>query len=119
MTDLKPHTETINKDFTSLYFALYMDGEWGVQVGFNTLPMWFVNMRKQLVDWQNSSDCCSLATDSTRPQDVVIASYGTQRLKTECGNPFIPLYSGKNYFTPCKVEQVGDFNNDFSTDFFI
>lgn len=61
MMNLIAHSESIDKDFTSLYFAEYMQRLWMVTVGYgkNLPPMYLVNMRKRLCDWQvlNSVDC--------------------------------------------------------------
>jgi len=53
------HRDDIDGDFTSLYFALYMKGEYGVEVGYNTMPEYLANMRKMLCDYQvlSSLDC--------------------------------------------------------------
>ncbi len=52
-------SKDIDGDFTALYFAMYMDREYGVQVGYTTLPIWGVNMKKTLLSYQqlSSVDC--------------------------------------------------------------
>lgn len=59
MVNLRLHTEDINKDFSALYFALYMEGEWGIEVGYNVPPAYITNMQKRLCDYQNlcADDC--------------------------------------------------------------
>ncbi len=49
----------INKDYTALYFALYMQGGWGMTVGYTPIPMYLANMQKRLLDYQelHSIDC--------------------------------------------------------------
>lgn len=126
MENYKAHTEEINGDFTALYFSLYMQGEWGIQVGYQTLPVWYVNMRKKLADWQNDSDCCALCTESKKPQNAIILSYAGYPTNVNHCPPFAPLYSGSCHYydgdsitnKPCTYKGIGDFNNDFNTDFF-
>jgi len=59
MENLRLHSEEIDKNFSSLYFALYMQGEWGIEVGYKTYPAYLTNMRKRLCDFQElaSGDC--------------------------------------------------------------
>lgn len=59
MINLIQHTGDINKDFSALYFALYMQGEWGVEVGYKPIPLYLANMRKRLCDYQilSAGDC--------------------------------------------------------------
>lgn len=53
------HSTEINRDLTSAMEAMYMKDQWGVQVGYNTLPLWYVTMRKELLAYQelSSVDC--------------------------------------------------------------
>ena len=59
MQNLLQHSEDINADFAALYFAQYMQGEWGVQVGYIPTPMYIANMQKTLLDYQElgAADC--------------------------------------------------------------
>jgi len=64
MQDLKLHRESINEEVCDLYFAMYMEGEWGVQVGYVPTPSYIADTQKTLLDWQEQSDCCALAIQS-------------------------------------------------------
>ena len=131
MDNLKRHIREINKDFTSLFFAMYMKGFWQVEVGYKTLPLWYVTMRKELADWQLANDCCSLCVDAHRPQNTVIKSYAVLNAITNPCSPYVPLSCIGNYVdcfpnkgcgtgtTPaCPYVPIGDYNGDFNTDYF-
>lgn len=53
------HAKEIQGDFTSRMEAMYMHDEWGIEVGYKTLPLWYVDMRKELLSYQQlaSLDC--------------------------------------------------------------
>lgn len=59
MVNLKSHTEEIDQEYSGYWFSQYMKGEWGITVGYKTYPEYYVNMRKQLCDWQQvtTEDC--------------------------------------------------------------
>ncbi len=59
MTNYLIHSRNIDSDFTSLYMAMYMEREWGVEVGWNTVPNHEINMKKALLDYQQlaATDC--------------------------------------------------------------
>lgn len=46
------HGEQIDQEFCDGMFAEYMQGEWGTRIGYNTRPLWYIGMRKELFDYQ-------------------------------------------------------------------
>lgn len=63
--NFKTAARMIDTDFCNTYYAKYMKDHWGIIVGFKTVEEYIVIMRKQLLDWQESSDCNnSLCTQS-------------------------------------------------------
>lgn len=76
MLDYTIHKDSINKEFTSTYFSMYMNGEWGVQTGgYKPVPMYIVNMKKTLLDWQEALDCSSLLCAASQTQPITITGY--------------------------------------------
>jgi len=57
----------IDLDFTGAMYAMYMQGEWGIEVGYKVQPLWYVGMRKQLFDYQVlcSTDCNNELRDAS------------------------------------------------------
>ena len=108
MTNFKLHTTQYNKDYCSSYFAAYMNGEWGIEVGYKVLPIQIVTMNKELMDWQLDSDCCALCAVSTSGQTFSIASYAV--LNPHPCYPLIPLYAGPSQ-APCFVNQSLNYQN--------
>jgi len=109
MTNFKLHKKEVNENFCSSYFANYMNGEWGIEVGYKVPIMEIVNMNKILLDWQEDSDCCSLCKVSTQDQFFTIASYGV--LSSNPCPPFFPLFAGIQT-APCFVNP--QINNQIS-----
>lgn len=104
MTNFKLHTKQINQDYCSSYFAMYMNGEYGIEVGYNIIPAQISTMNKELLDWQTDSDCCALCNASTSgvTNTFTITSYAV--LAPHPCYPLIPLYSGPQQ-CPCFVNQ--------------
>lgn len=92
MTDFRIQRVQINESYCSSYLAAYMNGEWGIEVGYNVPVMEIVTMNKELLDWQENSDCGSLCGKSVQDQFFTIVSYAV--LSTNPCPPFPPLYSG-------------------------
>lgn len=101
MRDYKKDARSINKDYTSTYFALYMQGEWGIEVGYKPAFQYIADMKKSLLDIQLAADCCSLCTNAS--QSIVINSYAG--LNPHPCEPFVPLYPGW-YGKPCSVIKI-------------
>lgn len=93
---------SINKDYTSLYFAMYMQDMYGVEVGYIPVDMEIINMHKELAEWQLASDCCSLCTQSAQPIPGTITQYCSLPATSDTCSPFQPLYAG-GHFKPCNV----------------
>ncbi len=92
---------SINKDYTSLYFAMYMNDAYGVEVGYIPVDMEVINMHKELAEWQLASDCCKLCTQSTQSA-LVITQYCSLPITSDACSPFQPLYAG-GHFKPCTI----------------
>ncbi len=118
MDNLKKHTREIDGDFISYYFAQYMQGEWGIEVGYQTLPAWWINYRKQLADWQNLQDCCSLCAESKLPKPMIVNRYAVLNPVPDPCSPFTPLNPGPTYYVACTYTGKGDYNRDFNFDLF-
>jgi len=116
MVNFKAHIKDINKDYTSVLFAKYMLGEWGIEVGYKVLPLWWVRWRKQLADWQLANDCCALCLASAYAQQFTITAYGTGPCYTTSCSVYVPLNSGPHN-PVCTHGLLGDFNDDFNNDF--
>jgi hypothetical protein len=89
---------SINSDYTSLYFAMYMAGEWGVKVGYDPVSYYAINRKKVLADWQKESDCqntlCKIA-QNTIVNIIAYPVYG--------GSPFPQVdsaYESKGCYNP-------------------
>ena len=96
---------------------MYMKGLWDIQVGYKVLPLWWVDWKKALVDYQLANDCCELCIASAVDQDFTIVSYGTQTNIPNPCSPYAPQWPGS-----CKIcthDLLGDFNDDFNNDFYI
>lgn len=70
---------TINRDFCNLFLAKYLSSQWGIVVGFNTVPEYLAVMRKTLADWQlascNNEWCDMVSTSgSTCPAPYIFVS---------------------------------------------
>jgi len=102
MTNFKLHTREINQEFCSSFFAMYMNSEWGIEVGYKVPPAQITTMNKELLDWQLESDCCALCNASTQIQPFSITSYAV--LSPNPCPPIIPLFAGIQQ-APCFVNQ--------------
>lgn len=102
MTNFKLHPKQINENFCSSLFAAYMNSEWGIEVGYKVIPIELTSMNKELLDWQENSDCCALCNTSVQDQFFSIVSYGV--LSTNPCPPLTPLFSGIQN-APCFVNQ--------------
>lgn len=98
MTNFGKEIGSINKDYTSSYFAEYMQGEYGVTVGYAPVPLYIINMKKTLADWQLGSDCEKELCKLSKQQQVNILAYPKYG-----GSPF-PQINGDNcegpFFNP-------------------
>lgn len=103
MTNFKLDARQVNVDYCSSYFAMYMNGEWGIEVGYKVIPSEISTMNKELLEWQLASDCCALCNSSTQPQSFTISSYAV--LSPNPCYPLVPLYAGKQQ-CPCFVNQL-------------
>lgn len=126
MEDLKLHRAEIDREVTDLYFAMYMQGEWGVIVGY--VPNSIANTRKTLLDWQEHNDCCALAEASLGSYVYTCCSRGIALTYTDIINCCIPPATvnpidGKCYFPgsgipvfpdPCPYCPTGYINNPIS-----
>lgn len=102
MTDFKLDIKQVNQDYCSSYFAMYMNGEWGIEVGYKVIPVEIVTMNKELMEWQLNSDCCALCNTSVQSQPFSISSYAV--LSPSSCYPLVPLYAGRQQ-CPCFVNQ--------------
>lgn len=102
MTDFRLERKKVNNDYCSSYLALYMDGEYGIEVGYNVPPAQISTMNKELLDWQEGSDCCALCGQSVLDQDFTITSYAV--LSPNPCTPLVPLFAG-GQCCPCFVNQ--------------
>ncbi len=96
-TNLTDHSQEINKSFIDLYFAMYMDGEWGVTVGYVPDDPYMVETEQTLLDWQLQSDCCLSARASIQPQGFTITQYAALPSTISSCSPFQPLSAGNCY----------------------
>jgi len=96
-TNLLVHSEEINKSFIDLYFAMYMDGEWGVTVGYVPDDPFMVETERTLLEWQQNSDCCRSALLSVQPQGFTITQYATLPSTPQHCSPYQPLFAGNCY----------------------
>ena len=102
MTNFKLDKKQVNLDYCSSYFALYMNGEWGIEVGYKVIPAEISTMNKELMDWQVDSDCCALCNASIQSQSFTVSSYAV--LSPNPCSPLVPLYAGASQ-CPCFVNQ--------------
>lgn len=103
MTNFKLDIRQVNQDFCSSYFAMYMNGEYGIEVGYKVIPAEISTMNKELMEWQLNSDCCALCNTSTQSQPFTISSYAV--LSPNPCYPLVPLYAGRQQ-SPCFVNQL-------------
>lgn len=102
MTNYKDNIRDIDRDYTSLYFAMFMHDEYGVDVGYTPVPYLVVNMQKELADWQTADDCCTLCNSSVQPIPGVITEYCSLPQTPNPCSPFQPLFAN-GYYKPCTV----------------
>lgn len=57
MLNFKDHYPEISGEFVDTYWAMYMKGQWGIEVGYIPYPDYWVNYRLQLAEYQINSDC--------------------------------------------------------------
>lgn len=62
--DLRPQYSQIESDYLGTFYAMYMKGEWGVDMGYVTVPWPTVSMKWELVNWQMDNDCGLLCSQS-------------------------------------------------------
>lgn len=97
------HTTEIQGDFTSRMEAMYMGDKWGVEVGYNTLPLWYVDMRMDLLSYQqlSSLDCNNELFIASQGKVVVnCCSSGSTRTEVitnrTCCPPDHPIYKSSD-----------------------
>jgi len=100
MTDFRLERKKVNSDYCSSYLALYMLGEYGIEVGYSVPPVQVSTMNKELLDWQEGSDCCALCGKSALNQGFTITSYAV--LSPNPCTPLVPLFAG-DQCCPCFV----------------
>lgn len=79
--NFKEGIKTINKDYCNFFLADYLKKEWGMTVGFKTLPGYIVLMNKELADWQENMDCTGV---TPKGDTCVVTSYGIREIKKGC-----------------------------------
>lgn len=97
--------ERIGKAFTNLMYSRYLDGQWGISVGYRTYPPEVVLMEKWIYDWQKGSDCGTLCTQSLT-QPVILAQVpvvGT--LSSAIGNFNMEIQSEKCAHKPWRCHE--------------
>lgn len=52
-----------------------MQGQWGVEVGYNYTPELIISAKKQIADWQLASDCANELCIASRSQIINIYAY--------------------------------------------
>jgi len=77
MRNLAEHIKEINCDFTNVIFAKFMQGQWGINVGYSIPNLLISVMRKTVADWQLLSDCNNTLCVATTSGTTVITSYPT------------------------------------------
>lgn len=112
MTNFKHDIRQVNQDFCSSYFAMYMNGEWGIEVGYNVIPPEISTMNKELMEWQLNSDCCALCNKSTLSQPFTITAYAV--LSPNPCYPLVPLFAGRQQ-CPCFVNQLLNIQTNHGT----
>lgn len=60
--DLRPQYSQIESDYVNTFYAMYMKGEWGIDMGYIYSPWPVVSMKMELVTWQRDNDCGALCT---------------------------------------------------------
>lgn len=71
-TDLKSDYQTIEQQFVDLFYAKYMAEQWGIEMGYNTIPDTMATMRMNLVLWQLGMDCSNSLCLLSRSQSVTV-----------------------------------------------
>lgn len=73
-TDLRPEYKTIEQQFTDPFYAKYMAEQWGIDVGYNTIPGYLATMRMELVVWQQNMDCSNSLCTQALATGVTVTS---------------------------------------------
>lgn len=102
MINYKDNITNINRDYTSLYFGMFMFDEYGVEIGYKPVPYYIINMQKELADWQVCDDCCTLCNKSTQPIPGVIVQYCSLPQTPDPCSPYQPLFAN-SHSKPCTV----------------
>lgn len=96
---------SINDDFCNVYFAEYMKEQWGITVGYDTIPPYLALMRKQLADWQLANDCGCSQCGTSGDQPIIVRGYAALDNSGLCIlNP--PLLARGRRFGPYNVNQM-------------
>lgn len=108
MYDLLNHEDEINTDYCNTIMAQYLQNQWGITVGYNTVPLEIVKMRKKLLEWLQLKDCVnSLCTSSLTGQAYTVLSLGGMYSPGECVlNPI--LYAHDPYYYKDYPTNVND-----------
>ncbi len=67
-TDIRPQFPTIEAEFVSTFYAMYMSKQWGAEMGYAYVPWPVACMRMEVVTWQLENDCGRLCTESLAQQ---------------------------------------------------
>ena len=115
MTNFLQHKREIISNFCNTFKKIAYKTLWGIDLNCNVKLPEYVWLDRTLLKYQEISDCCSDCTNSYKPQNCVISQFANYI--SSCTYPFIQL-STKNQQVNCTYINVGDFNQDFNSDFF-
>jgi len=58
--DYKSKYYTIERDMVNTFYGMYMEKQWGIEVGYNRVPWPIACMQFELAKWQFDNDCGTL-----------------------------------------------------------
>lgn len=93
--NFKLHARTIDTNFVNWAYTKYMQGLWGIEVGYRVYSWCKVFMEKWLLTWQLETDCEGILCDQSRKNNSIIIQY------PKLGkNPFPQIFEANDCYIP-------------------
>lgn len=75
MKNYKSHLDEITTDFCDKMQAMYLNGYWGINVGYKTSPLWKIRLDRTIGQWQEDSDCSGLLCEQSKNSEAIVVEY--------------------------------------------
>lgn len=84
---LEPIAQEIEQQFVDLFYGQYMAEQWGIEVGYKSVPTYMATMRMELLNWQQNMDCDNSLCTAARATDVRVVSLASGTADTHVDQP--------------------------------